>query len=89
MITVEVCLDQEIEVSVEDCTCIDVVIEDVVVNASITIPSYEGEYVITPKLDEDVVLDTAMKKMLDDVVVKEIPYCEVANEAGGYTFIIG
>lgn len=52
-------------------------------------PAYEGPYIVIPKVYEDQVLDTDFKIMKDDVLVKEIPYDEVSNPAGGETFIIG
>lgn len=49
---------------------------------------YDGSYEITPSSSEQK-LDTAGKRLLDDVVVKEIPYAETSNLSGGYTAIIG
>lgn len=51
-------------------------------------PYYEGEYEIVPSQSEQT-LETASKKMHDDVVVHEIPYYETTNPSGGYTVIIG
>lgn len=45
------------------------------------LPYYEGEYVVTPKIIEQV-LKTKDKSMSDDVTVKEIPYHEVSNPKG-------
>lgn len=42
---------------------------------AITVPFYEGEYVVTPKVESDSVL--------------KIPQFEVSNESGGKTLIIG
>ena len=53
------------------------------------IPIYSGEYVVTPTVEEDVTLATTGYAMAKDVVVKEIPYYEVKNSAGGTTFTIG
>lgn len=50
---------------------------------------YEGEYIITPKPNEATVLETANKRMTDNVTVLEIPYSEVDNLAGGQTITIG
>jgi hypothetical protein len=49
---------------------------------------YTGSYEVTPRADEQI-LDTANKIMSDDVTIKEIPYAEVTNPAGGITVIIG
>lgn len=51
-------------------------------------PTYAGPYTVTPKVEEDQVLDTDGKLMSDDVTVFEIPYFETSN-LYGKTFIIG
>lgn len=48
---------------------------------------YEGSYEVTPKLEEQI-LQTAEKVMTNDLKIKEIPYAEVTNPAGGTTVII-
>lgn len=50
---------------------------------------YDGEYEVTPKVREEVVLDTFGKLMKDDVTVKEVPNYQTSNDAGGITFYIG
>lgn len=50
---------------------------------------YDGEYVVTPKAWEEVVLETQGYLMRDDVTVLEIPYYETSNLSGGKTAIIG
>lgn len=50
---------------------------------------YTGEYEVTPKMNEETVLDTAHKVLSDNVTVREIPIFEVTNDAGGNTLIIG
>ena len=55
----------------------------------VSIPLYEGEYSITPKVASDVVLPTNGKKMQQDVIVLKIPQFEVSNESSGKTLIIG
>lgn len=50
--------------------------------------TYEGTCVVTPTAEKQV-LPTALKVMPSDVTVKEIPYAEVSNPAGGVTVIIG
>ena len=49
---------------------------------------YEGEYEVTPSIEEQV-LETNRRYMKDDVTVKEIPYAEVTNLANGITVTIG
>lgn len=52
------------------------------------LPYYEGEYVITPTFEKQV-LETKQKSMSDDVTVEKITTLEVDNEAGGVTYIFG
>lgn len=50
---------------------------------------YEGEYTVTPKTYEQVVLQTANKLLSQNVNVLKIPQYEVSNAAGGLTLIMG
>lgn len=58
-------------------------------SAAPTIPVYNGEYTVIPKVDEEQILETSGYAMAKDVTVKEIPYFEVKNTAGGTTATIG
>lgn len=49
---------------------------------------YEGEYEVIPKVAAQK-LETANKMMAKDLTIKEIPYFEVSNLAGGSTVTIG
>lgn len=49
---------------------------------------YDGEYEITPSLDEQT-LETANKTMLDDVTVHQIQITRTSNPEGGLTVLIG
>ena len=49
---------------------------------------YTGDYVVTPKVDEQI-LPTENKLMEDDVTIKAIPFYNVSNTAGGSTVYIG
>jgi hypothetical protein len=49
---------------------------------------YEGDYVVTPQA-EGQVLKTAQKLMRDDVTIEAIPFFEVSNNSGGTTVYIG
>lgn len=51
------------------------------------LPAYEGEYEITPRAHDEVVLPTAGKRMTDNVTVREVPYYEVSNESGKTVYI--
>ena len=51
-------------------------------------PSYEGEYIVIPKLHEQT-LETRHKTMSNDVTVKEIPITVTSNPQGGKTVLIG
>lgn len=49
---------------------------------------YEGTYKVVPKVTEQK-LETRQKFLIEDVIVKEIPYFDVSNESGGSTVYIG
>lgn len=53
------------------------------------IPAYDGSYEVTPLANTETILETAGRRMEDDVTVRKIPYYETTNESGGYTVIIG
>ena len=53
------------------------------------LPYYEGEYTVTPRLNESVILETEQKSMSQNVTVQPIPIYETENSAGGLTVIIG
>lgn len=53
------------------------------------LPTYDGEYTVTPKPFLEQVLATKNKSLVDDVTVLEIPYSEVSNPSGGITCNIG
>jgi hypothetical protein len=49
---------------------------------------YKGDYEVTPRFEEQT-LQTALKVMRNDVVVKEISVTKIANSSGGNTVVIG
>lgn len=52
------------------------------------IPIYNGEYMITPLAFEQTTLETQGKKLVNNMVIKEIPYYETSNLSGGTTVYI-
>ena len=52
------------------------------------LPIYEGDYEVTPRKVEQILL-TKNKSMSDNVTVFSIPYAEVSNIGGGLTATIG
>ena len=76
--------DLELFLSAED----ELVLEDSTPYAPI-LPEYEGPYVVTPILYGEQELETNNKKMIDNVVVTEIPIVQTTNPYGGYTVVIG
>lgn len=50
---------------------------------------YEGDYEVTPKIYEPVVLPTRDRYLSRDVNIAKIPQYEVSNAAGGLTLIMG
>ena len=53
------------------------------------LPTYTGEYEVTPKVYENKTLQTKNHSMKDDILIRKIPQSEVSNIAEGYTLIIG
>lgn len=49
---------------------------------------YKGDYIVTPTVDRQI-LETANKKLTNDVKVNAIPYYDVANEYGRTIYIGG
>lgn len=49
--------------------------------------SYNGDYVVTPRPFEPVVLETKDKLMSDDVTVKKVPYYKTSNSTGETVYI--
>lgn len=50
--------------------------------------SYDGEYKITPKAFQSQMLDTENKVLDRNIVVTQVPYYEIGNEANGVTSYI-
>ena len=53
------------------------------------LPTYEGEYEVTPKVYENKTLQTKNHSMKDDILIRKIPQSEVSNLSNGTTLIIG
>lgn len=53
-----------------------------------TAPVYDGNYEVLPLAFEETVLPTKDKKLIEDIIVKEIPYYETSNTSGGNTVYI-
>lgn len=53
----------------------------------VTAPIYDGEYIITPDTENDIILPTNDKLMKNDVTVEKIPYYETSNISGVTVFI--
>lgn len=51
-------------------------------------PPYEGEYIIEPTFEKQV-LDTTKKSLYEDITINEIRQTEVTNPSGGLTITIG
>lgn len=66
---------------------------DSIIGAQVQIPKvimsevYSGDYEIKPQAHHDIILDTNGKTLIENVVVKKIPYYETSNETG-YTVYI-
>ena len=64
----------------------DVVFGKIQLSGNLSI--YNGDYTVTPSVEEQT-LKTANKKMLEDITVKKIPFYETSNLSGGNTVYIG
>lgn len=53
------------------------------------LPTYAGQYTITPKAKQEQVLNTKGKVLQNNITVKAVPLERVTNNGGGYTAIIG
>ena len=51
-------------------------------------PPYTGPTIVTPEIDAQL-LPTQKTLVLDDIIIRAIPYYETSNPSGGYTAIIG
>ena len=54
---------------------------------SYDVPTYDGEYVVTPTMEQQTLM-TKNKMMTDNVQVKKIPLYETTNLSGGTTVYI-
>ncbi len=69
--------------------------EQSLLTGKLTVPTeaaievYRGIYTVIPLPFQEQTLETANKKMLNDVVVKEIPYFQTANLTGDTIYIGG
>jgi hypothetical protein len=50
-------------------------------------PLYEGETLVIPSMDEQV-LETEKTILKEDIKIEKIPYSQTSNNAGGSTFVI-
>ena len=69
------------------CIIGDVIVGRAVIKKDEADP-YDGDYIVTPSSNSQT-LETANKKMLNDVEVKAIPYYDVSNEYGRTIYIGG
>lgn len=51
-------------------------------------PVYTGETSVTPKANEQTILETNEKVLMSDITVFEVPYFQVSNPQGGNTAYI-
>ena len=58
-------------------------------NGNVEIATYNGEYQVKPRINEDIDLLTAGTFMDGNIKVEKIPITTVSNSSGGNTVIIG
>lgn len=49
--------------------------------------TYEGDYRVTPKANEEIVLQTKDKLMRENVTVEKVPFFDVSNDFGTTIYI--
>ena len=71
------------------CTISPIVqLECSISKSPVTIPVYNGKYDFTPDQNEQII-NTKGRLMINDMIFREIPYEEVSNNSGGTTVTIG
>ena len=65
------------------------VLDEVVLVGGEELPSYKGNIDIVPKSRENVILETANTRVLENITVRPIPYFETGNESGITVYIGG
>ena len=58
-------------------------------NGNIELPTFNGEYEVTPSASNEVTLLTSQTFVDANIKVNKIPYAEVSNNVGGSTVTIG
>lgn len=62
------------------------IIKGTITNYTIA-PIYDGDYIVTPRAHEEVILETSDKLLTDDVTILKIPYFETHNDYGETIYI--
>lgn len=58
------------------------------INVSVMpVATYDGDYIIIPKAEEEQVMATNGLMMTDDVTIREVPYFETSNLTGTTVYI--
>ena len=80
---------QSIEIGVKNTPTQKVNIEQDVILVPVykDVPLYEGEYIVTPKIEEQII-PTKDKVLAEDMTIKSIPIYRVTNQTGGTTIYI-
>ncbi len=77
--------DQTFSVSSENVQEIDAELSEAIQIVSTNL--YQGEYIVIPKAQNEVVLETRNKTMADNVTVRKVPYYETSNITGETVYI--
>lgn len=86
-ISVKVEKEKGVYVGVVTPKPIDVKFDNTVIEVAETVGDYEGDYDVTPKAYERVVLPTAHKLLDKNVTVQKVPYFETSNQYGDTVYI--
>ncbi len=79
------CLDTNVSIDVQPHSVEDII--DVSIATEIKGSTYDGQYIVTPASDRNIVLETKNKRLEDNVTVLKIPYYETGNEHGFTVYI--
>lgn len=79
--------DNTFKTSFCDCNKFEILYGEIQEVESKEIDVYDGETTVTPSAHNEHVLFTANKRLLENVVVKEIPYYETSNQSGETIYI--
>ena len=86
-IELDIEVNNEYDFTLENDSFYDVEENSIIEWKYVDYPTYEDDYIITPKAYEPQILDTEGKLMKENLTVLEVPYFETSNEYGTTIYI--